>query len=89
MLEAAYIEPYANSGLNHDSNGLLLRADIHTLFDLDLIRIDPDTLRVETTAGLNGTSYSSLGGAELRTRLDGQTPSDKLLRKRYQDSASI
>jgi 5-methylcytosine-specific restriction enzyme A len=88
VLEAAHIEPYATSGLNHHSNGLLLRADIHTLFDLNLIRINPDTLRVETTAGLNRTSYSSLAGTELRKRLDGQTPSDKLLRKRYQSSAS-
>jgi 5-methylcytosine-specific restriction enzyme A len=87
VLEAAHIEPYATSGLNHHTNGLLLRADIHTLFDLDLIRINPDTLRVETTTGLNETSYSSLAGTELRTRLDGQTPSDKLLRKRYQASA--
>jgi hypothetical protein len=89
VLEAAHIEPYATSGLNHHTNGLLLRADIHTLFDLDLIRINPDTLRVETTAGLNGTSYSSLAGTELRKRLDGQAPNDDLLRKRYQSSSSI
>jgi predicted restriction endonuclease len=88
VLEAAHIEPYATSGLNHHTNGLLLRADIHTLFDLDLIRINPDTLRVETTAGLNGTSYSSLAGTELRKRLDGQAPNDDLLRKRYQTSGS-
>ena len=88
VLEAAHIEPYASSGLNHHTNGLLLRADIHTLFDLDLIRINPDNLQVETTAELNGSSYSVLAGTKLRERLDGQTPSHKLLSKRYQSSAS-
>tara|TARA_Y100000588_G_scaffold392684_1_gene505506 strand:- start:1604 stop:2908 length:1305 start_codon:yes stop_codon:yes gene_type:complete len=87
VLEAAHIEPYASSGLNHHTNGLLLRADIHTLFDLDLIRINPETLQVETTAGLNGSSYASLDKVKLRKRLDGQTPSNKLLRQRYESSA--
>jgi len=45
-LEAAHIMPYFGSQTNHISNGLLLRADIHKLFDLYLITIDPDTMRV-------------------------------------------
>lgn len=39
-LEAAHIQPYAKSGANNLSNGLLLRGDIHTLFDLYLITIN-------------------------------------------------
>jgi hypothetical protein len=39
-LEAAHISPYRGTDSNHVRNGLLLRADIHTLFDLGLIRID-------------------------------------------------
>lgn len=39
-LEAAHIQPYAKSGTNNLSNGLLLRGDIHTLFDLYLITIN-------------------------------------------------
>jgi len=31
---------------NHEENGLLLRADIHTLFDLDLLGIEPKTLQI-------------------------------------------
>jgi putative restriction endonuclease len=46
VLEAAHITPYAGSQDNHVSNGLLLRADLHTLFDCGLIAIDPATRRV-------------------------------------------
>src|SRR5262249_25256052 len=47
VLEAAHIDPYRGDEENHAGNGLLLRADIHTLFDLDLLGIEPDSLRVE------------------------------------------
>ncbi|OYV66381.1 MAG: hypothetical protein B7Z74_11220 [Deltaproteobacteria bacterium 21-66-5] len=46
VLEAAHISPYRGENDNHPENGLLLRSDIHTLFDLDLIGIAPDHLQV-------------------------------------------
>ncbi len=46
VLEAAHIEPYSKTKNNNPTNGILLRADIHTLFDCDLIGIDPDTMKV-------------------------------------------
>jgi hypothetical protein len=46
VLEAAHIRPYLGENDNHPENGLLLRADIYTLFDLDLLGTEPDTLRV-------------------------------------------
>jgi hypothetical protein len=64
-LEAAHIAPYSGPQSNHVSNGLLLRADIHTLFDLDLIGIDPQTLTVALGAALQGTSYGALAGRSL------------------------
>src|ERR1700722_13744752 len=42
VLEAAHITPYMGASTNSLLNGLLLRADIHTLFNLGLISIDPD-----------------------------------------------
>jgi hypothetical protein len=42
VLEAAHIHPYRGKDTNCVSNGLLLRADIHTLFDLGLIWVDHD-----------------------------------------------
>jgi hypothetical protein len=47
VLEAAHIDPYRGEGNNHPGNGLLLRADIHTLFDLNLLGIEPNHLRIE------------------------------------------
>lgn len=60
VLEAAHIKPYRNADDNHPSNGLLLRADIHTLFDLNLIGIEPNTLKVHISNKLKGTEYESL-----------------------------
>jgi hypothetical protein len=40
VLEAAHISPYLGELTNHVTNGLLLRADMHTLFDRGLIKID-------------------------------------------------
>jgi hypothetical protein len=42
-LEAAHIIPYCLTKNNTVLNGLLLRADLHTLFDFNLILVDPDT----------------------------------------------
>ncbi|MEG8052564.1 HNH endonuclease signature motif containing protein [Sphingomonas aerolata] len=42
VLEAAHISPYLGEHTNHVTNGLLLRADIHTLFDRGLIKVGSD-----------------------------------------------
>ena len=42
VLEAAHIIPYSQSGTHDVSNGLLLRADFHKLFDSGLVTIKPD-----------------------------------------------
>jgi putative restriction endonuclease len=39
-LEAAHIKPVAAGGLHRVDNGLLLRSDIHTLFDLGYVTVD-------------------------------------------------
>ncbi|MCY1031649.1 HNH endonuclease signature motif containing protein [Corallococcus sp. BB11-1] len=57
LLEAAHIAPYRGEKDNHVSNGLLLRADIHTLFDLDLLGIHPETLTVSLHPRVVGMGY--------------------------------
>lgn len=42
VLEAAHIRPYAASGTHEVENGLLLRADIHRLFDAGYVTITPE-----------------------------------------------
>lgn len=58
LLEAAHINPYRGIKDNHLSNGLLLRADIHTLFDLNLIAINPNSLEVEISHQLLSSEYN-------------------------------
>lgn len=66
VLEAAHIHPYKGAHTNVASNGLLLRADIHTLFDLRLIAIESDTMTVRVSPELEGTDYAMLDGSSLR-----------------------
>lgn len=61
-LEAAHIYPYQGTHTNDVTNGLLLRADLHTLFDLGLIGIDPGTSAVLISPRLSGTVYQELAG---------------------------
>jgi putative restriction endonuclease len=42
VLEAAHIRPVTAGGLHQVDNGLLLRSDIHTLFDRGYVTVTPD-----------------------------------------------
>lgn len=66
VLEAAHIFPYRGEETNAVSNGLLLRADLHTLFDCGLLAIDPDTLAILLAPALRDSEYGVLAEAELR-----------------------
>lgn len=67
-LEAAHIVRHADGGDYRPSNGILLRADLHTLFDLGLLGIDPETGRALLHAELGGSAYErELAGSVLRT----------------------
>ena len=41
-LETAHIKPYAESGPHAISNGLLLRSDLHKLFDSGYLTVTPE-----------------------------------------------
>jgi len=64
-LEAAHIGAYAGGGSDEAHNGLLLRADIHTLFDCDLLSID-GALRIHLSPTLSGSHYAGLQGKRIR-----------------------
>lgn len=65
VIEAAHINPYKGEKDNHISNGLLLRSDIHTLFDLNLIGINPHTLEVKLSHSLLNTAYEEFNSRNL------------------------
>jgi hypothetical protein len=61
-LDAAHSGPASN----HIENGLLLRSDIHALFDLGLLAIDSASMRSLLDPSLASTSYADLEGRKLR-----------------------
>jgi hypothetical protein len=83
VLEAAHILLHAHTGLNRSENGILLRSDLHSLFDDGLLRIDPATFTVVLHPSLAKTPYWSLNGTLLRPRLDASQPSREYLRQRW------
>lgn len=66
-LEAAHIMSYKGRQTNHPANGLLLRADLHDLFDFGLIAVDTTgpNLQIRLANELVGTSYESLADKPL------------------------
>jgi putative restriction endonuclease len=85
VLEAAHIRPYGLTGPHDICNGLLLRADLHRLFDLGYLTVTPNhVLRVSEKLKAdydNGRTYYPLEGplrnlpAEVNER-----PSEEFLR---------
>jgi putative restriction endonuclease len=83
VLEAAHIIPYSGSHTNHVQNGMLLRADLHTLFDLGLLSVDPDALIVRVARELQGSDYWQYHAQELMKPLEKvHWPSSEALRRR-------
>lgn len=65
-LQAAHIYPYRGSDTNQLNNGLLLRSDIHDLFDLGLITFDTSSMTVILHESLMSTAYANLHQLPLR-----------------------
>jgi hypothetical protein len=84
LLEAAHITPYLGPETNAVTNGLLLRADIHTLWDLGLIAVDPKDRTVWVSAEITDATYQALTGASLMLPLDlTQWPSTAALEQQW------
>lgn len=79
-LEAAYIIPYRGKSTHHPSNGLLLRSDLHTLFDLGKMAIDTRNMTLVLADDLAESSYKILAGRPLRfPKEEEQRPSTEAL----------
>jgi predicted restriction endonuclease len=66
LLEAAHLFPYKGPDTDHVVNGILLRADMHTLLDLNLIAIDDSTMTLRVSRELDGSEYAKLRGTRIR-----------------------
>lgn len=72
VLEAAHIVPYAEGGEHSIRNGVLLRIDVHRLFDKGYVTITPDfkvcvSPKLRATWG-NGRVYREYDGLSIRDR---------------------
>jgi putative restriction endonuclease len=69
-LDAAHIKPYGEGGLHSKSNGILLRKDIHSIFDAGYVTIKDDftfsVSRKVKEVFNNGEEYLRLHGALVR-----------------------
>ncbi|ELY5790309.1 HNH endonuclease [Cronobacter turicensis] len=80
ILEAAHIDAYRNDSHNDISNGLLLRSDIHTLFDLNLLAIHPETNKVHFSETSKENGYKQFDGILLDVK---HKVSHKAIAKRW------
>jgi len=93
VLEACHIEPYSKKGENNLENGILLRSDLHTLFDLKLITINPSSHTVEICNELKTTRYNEIHGKKINKRISiselyvtNHFPSNEYLKQHYKAS---
>ena len=88
IVEAAHIWPYRGPADNHPDNELLLRADLHRLFDLDLMGISPETYRIKMSPGAESAGYSEFSGKQLYIR-GTRTPSREALTERWRSFCRV
>ncbi|MBS1080828.1 HNH endonuclease [Gluconobacter kondonii] len=75
VLEAAHIKIYNSADDFCLDNGILLRADIHALFDALLFTINEACMTIEICDELKGSIYSDLHGKRIATPVCGLSPS--------------
>jgi hypothetical protein len=84
VLEAAHIRNFARQGRYDVRNGILLRADWHTLFDLGMWAIHPKSHRIIVSTVLSDTNYTKFGGRQISAPQDPKcAPNELELRNRY------
>jgi predicted restriction endonuclease len=81
-LDAAHIEPFQGGRSDRLKNAILLRTDLHTLFDFHLIAIDTKTWRVVVADELRRSTYGRYHGAKVRRpRVKAHWPDPAKVRK--------
>lgn len=82
ILEAAHIVPYMGEKTNHVTNGILLRGDIHTLFDLGLLGIN-EHYEIVVSISMKDTEYEAYNGKSIQLPINiAEQPSIPALRTR-------
>lgn len=66
VLQAAHIDAFAKSKSHAVTNGILLRSDIHLLYDAHLLTIMPDSGRIVVSEAVHDDIYRELNGMRIR-----------------------
>jgi putative restriction endonuclease len=82
-IEASHICPYRGKKDNHIANGLLLRRDLHAIFDADLIGIHPVTLKIYIHPSLKNSEYSKFKDQTIKINRNDYGPSNEALKLRW------
>lgn len=90
VLEAAHISPWMGPATNRVSNGFLLRADLHTLFDIGLITVETSQRTIVVDQTLMNSEYRIFHGRKVRRTVSAQQKASSAAldaRKRMLDRA--
>jgi len=89
VLEAAHIDSFARTGVHDLNGGLLLRRDFHTLFDSNLITINPSTWKIQVAPRLLAyPTYLPVHGQELQLATASR-PDIKLVKSHFETSMRV
>jgi putative restriction endonuclease len=86
VLDAAHIYPYKGPATDNLRNAILLRNDLHTLFDAFMLSLEyiGDVLTVRISRKLGNTPYTKLEGKTIRLPVDPfHQPADKVVRHHF------
>jgi len=70
VLDAAHLYSYAELGEHHENGGLLLRRDLHRLFDCGLLAVEPKSLTIDVAPPLSAyPTYVALHKSKLQVKV--------------------
>ncbi|GLK51349.1 HNH endonuclease [Maricaulis virginensis] len=71
-LEAAHVSPHSQYGQMTRKNSIILRVDLHRLFDIGMIAVDPEDIKVKVNPILE--SYQEFDGRSIALPDSGPSP---------------
>ena len=90
VLQAAHIDPYRGKNSQIVTNGMLLRSDIHLLYDAHLLTVLPEKNTMRISKQLENTFYGQFSGQGIRVPEDPLLrPNDELLEMHLREFESV
>lgn len=90
VLQAAHIDPYRGKRSQKVTNGLLLRADLHLLYDAHLMTVEPESHILVLSPRLRTSGYGRLEGRRINDPVSSSySPDDRLLEMHYREFLAL